>query len=70
MRTEPSPFRKGGTSVRAIVLDADGNEVSFYATPTAARQLLAIQDDLPTELRVVSFPGQFGKPGYRFEEPE
>ncbi len=65
---EPSPFDKTKTSVRATIIDAEGNEVSFYVTPTSASQLIEVEDELPLELRVVSFPGQFGKTGYLFEE--
>lgn len=66
----PSPFEKGAISVTVTALTSEGEEVSFYATPTSGNQLIAIEEDLPASLRVVSFPGQFGKTGYLFEEAE
>lgn len=66
----PDAKAKGQKQVVVTALDADGNEVTFFATPTAGRQLIAIEDDLPQELLIVSFPGQFGKTGYKFEEAE
>lgn len=66
----PDAKAKGQMQVVVTALDGDGNEVTFFATPTAGRQLIAIEEDLPVELRVVSFPGQFGKTGYKFEEAE
>jgi len=65
---EPSPFTKGETSVKATVLAGD-DEVTFYTTPTATRQLLEIEDEIPCDLRIESFPGQFGKTGYKFIAP-
>lgn len=71
IETEASPFQKGEQSVKATILHPEtGEEVWFYTTPTAGRQLQAIEEDLPAELKVVSFPGQFGKTGYKFEEPD
>lgn len=66
---EASPFEKGGTSVKATALTSEGEEVVFYTTPTAGRQLIKAEEleILPLELKVVSFPGQFGKTGYKFE---
>ena len=63
----PSTFKPGETAVKATILDANGNEAQVYVTPTGARQLLEVEDVLPLELKVVSFPGQFGKTGYKFE---
>lgn len=65
-----SQFDKDGKQVTVTALTAEGDEVTFYATPTSGRQLIAIEEDLPQELRVVSFPGQFNKTGYLFEEAE
>lgn len=65
-----SPFDKDGKQVTVSALTAEGEEVSFYATPTSSRQLIAIEEDLPASLTVVSFPGQFNKTGYLFEEAE
>lgn len=70
IETGPSPFEKGGTQVKVTALDPEGNEVAFFATPTAGRQLIALEEDLPLELQVESFPGQFGKTGFKFVEPE
>jgi hypothetical protein len=66
---EPSSFKKGETAVKATLITEDGNESELYVTPTAARQLLEIEEDLPLDLRVQSFPGQFGKTGYKFIAP-
>jgi hypothetical protein len=66
---EPSQFEKGGTAVKATVVTSEGDEVQFYTTPTGARQLIEIEEDLPQELLVVSFLGQFGKTGYKFDTP-
>jgi len=63
----PSQFEKGGKQVTVTAIDDEANEVTFYATPTGGRQLIAVEEELPLELTVVSFPGQFGKTGYRFE---
>lgn len=66
----PSPFEKGRTSVKATIIDAEGNEVWFYVTPTGADQLLVFnEDEFPIELGVESFPGRMGNPGYKFVEP-
>ena len=67
---EPSKFQKGATAVQATVLTPEGEEVTFYVTPTAANQLIEVEADLPLELRVESFPGQFGNTGYLFVESE
>lgn len=69
IETEPSAFQKGTLAVKVIGTDEDGDQVSFYATPTAGRQLQEIEDLLPTDLRVTSFAGQFGKTGYKFSDP-
>lgn len=63
----PSTFQEGATSVKATILDQNQTEVELYVTPTAARQLIEIESDLPLDVKVVSFPGRMGKTGYRLE---
>ncbi len=67
IKKSPSSFQEGGTSVKATILDQNQTEVELYVTPTAARQLIEIEPDLPLDVKVVSFPGQFGKTGYKLE---
>jgi hypothetical protein len=64
-----SQFDKNGKQVTVSAVTSDGDEVTFYATPTGGRQLIAIEEDLPQDLLVESFPGQFGKTGYKFVTP-
>ena len=58
-----------GTSYTVTAVNSNGDEVQFYATPYSGSQLEAIEDDLPAELKVVSFPSAYGKKGYALEEP-
>jgi hypothetical protein len=62
-----SQYQKGTNVARVAALTEAGEEVSFIATPTASRQLFEIEDTLPQELKVVSFSGQGGNKGYKFE---
>jgi hypothetical protein len=57
---------KFGPKVIATILDAEGNEVVILTTPTSGRQVKEVADQLPLELKVVSFDSNFG-PGYKFE---
>lgn len=54
-------------SVKATILDAEGNEEVVYVTPTIGRQLIEVEDVLPIDAKVVSYPSNFGKPGYKLE---
>lgn len=55
-------------SVKATLLVGDGaEEVEVYVTPTIARQLIEVEDTLPINVTVLSFPSSFGKPGYKVE---
>ena len=65
---EPSKFEPGNWSVKATIVDENGDESWFFCTPTSGNQLMEIEADLPLELKIVAFPGQFGKTGYMFEE--
>jgi hypothetical protein len=70
IETEPSPFRKGEVSVKALAVTPEGNEVEMYVTPTMGRQLQELEEDLPLELGVLGFPGQFGNKGYKLVMPQ
>ena len=64
-----SPFDSTKTRVKATVVDAEGNESVEYVTPNQATALLQVEDLLPVELKVTTFPGQFNKTGYGFAAP-
>ena len=64
---EKGKFPGQDVSVKAKLLDSELTEHEVYVTPTGARQLIEIEDTLPLDLVVVSFPSSYGKAGYKFE---
>jgi hypothetical protein len=56
----------GGTSVLATILDAEENAYDVWQTGVSGRQLLAIENTLPQDLKVESFDTDFGNRGYKY----
>ena len=64
---EKSRYPEQEFFVKATIVDSELNETVIAVTPTAGRQLVEIEDVLPVDLVVVSFPSSYGKTGYKFE---